>query len=138
VANPTGRMLNIRPPKNVDLTLISMLPITTLVVHSTTAAAIRQKVGPAATGARGAYTQRLEVILPGFPPSPSPLGQTGRDAIPRADGKGEIRIREAADLISMIDMVLQPAGASDPALIGVTYVNPPQGITKIKQWRPAA
>jgi hypothetical protein len=43
----------------------------------------------------------------------------------------------AADVISMIDMVLQPAGASDPALIGVRYFNPLQGITEIKQWGPA-
>jgi hypothetical protein len=77
VAIPSGEVLHIRPPKNVDLTLISMLPITTLVVHPTTAAAIRQKVRRAAICARGEYTQRLEVILPGFPPSPSPLVRPG-------------------------------------------------------------
>jgi hypothetical protein len=44
VANQTGHVLEIRPPKDVDLTLIAMLPIDVLVVHTSTAEAIREKV----------------------------------------------------------------------------------------------
>jgi hypothetical protein len=45
MANPTGRVLEVRPPKDVDLMLIALLPIDVLVVHTSTAAAIREKVG---------------------------------------------------------------------------------------------
>jgi hypothetical protein len=44
MVNPSGHLLDVRPPKDVDLTLIAALPINGLVVHTATAEAIRKKV----------------------------------------------------------------------------------------------
>jgi hypothetical protein len=44
VASPGGQVLDIRPPKNMDLTLIASLPITELIVPTETAKAIHKKV----------------------------------------------------------------------------------------------
>jgi hypothetical protein len=49
VTAATGPLHPLRPPKNVDLALIGMLPIDELIVGPSTAAAIRQKVRRAAS-----------------------------------------------------------------------------------------
>jgi hypothetical protein len=64
-----------------------------------------------------------------------PRAQTGGDFIPRTDVRGIIRIKEAVDLISMVNLALQPAGGSGAdALISLRHSDLPGVVTVIPEW----